>query len=818
MNNWFKHNSLHFIIIALFLAICFVYFNPVFEGKTLGQNDVTRAQSTQTEINAYKAKGTTILWTNQIHGGMPTYQIWAPYKSNLTSWIVNAINYTFPKPAGIVIILLLGAYLLFCVLKLNPWLAAAGAIAFTFSSYNIILLVAGHANQAFAIAFFAPVLAGILLAFRGRYLTGAALTALFLAMEIRANHIQMTYYLMLALMVLVGIELYHAIRQKTTANFGKAMGYLAIATLLAVAVNASTLWSTYEYGKDSIRGKSNLTTTKEPSNGLDKEYAYQWSQGLGESITFLVPNAYGGSTRGSQNKDSNVIKALTGVGADPEQAQYIANAMPMYWGDKPFTEGPFYFGAAICFLFVLGLFIVKNHLKWWLLATVVLTLLLSFGKNWPLVSDLFFDYFPLYNKFRAVESILAVAGLCFPILALLAVNEIITSKNKVELFKKTKVAFYITGGLSLIIAVVPGLLLSFKSNSHEQFIGQLSQMLKIDASTANSFGSALVEDRTAAAKADALRSFLFIVVAFGLLWAYLKDKLNATLLSAGFLVLFTIDMWTVDKRYLNQDSFVSKQDIEQPKPRTVDEIILKDKDPDYKVIDLTENILSDATTPYFHKSIGGYSAARLKRFDELVQAQFSKGINPGVLSMLNTKYLIHNNPETKIPDVQVNPDACGHAWFVKNIKYVQNPDQEMQGLNNFNPKELAIVNEKYKSLITSPTTEAAPGDVIQLTSYAPDHMIYQSNSSKPQVAIFSEIYYDKGWKMLIDGQEKPYFSADYLLRAAQLPAGSHKIEFVFHPASYYTGEHISLAGSVLLVLALGASIYSEKKSRKTINP
>lgn len=814
MNNWFKHNSIHFIITAIFLVICFIYFNPAFSGKTLGQNDVTRAQSTQTEINAYRQKGTTILWTNQIHGGMPTYQVWAPYKSNLTSWMVNGINYTFPKPVGVVMVLLMGAYLLFCVLKLNPWLAAAGAIAFTFSSYNIILLVAGHANQAFAIAFFAPVLAGILLAFRGRYLTGAAVTAFFLALEIRANHIQMTYYLLLALLLLVGIELYHAFKAKTLARFGKSMAYLALATVLAIAVNASTLWSTYEYGKDSIRGKSNLTKAKEPSNGLDREYAYQWSQGLGESITFLVPNAYGGSTRGSQNKDSNVIKALTAVGADAEQAQYIASAMPLYWGDKPFTEGPFYFGAAICFLFVLGLFLVKHHIKWWLLGTVILTLLLSFGKNWPLVSDLFFDYFPLYNKFRAVESILAVAGLCFPVLALLAINEIITNPDKTEVFKKTKIAFNITGGLSLVIALVPGLLLSFKSSNHQEFMGQLSQMLKIDASTANSFGNALIEDRTAAAKADALRSLLFIVVAFGLIWAYLKGKLTTVWLSAGFLVLVTADMWTVDRRYLNNDSFVAKQDIEQPKPRAVDEMILKDKDPDYKVIDLTENILSDATTPYFHKSIGGYSAARLKRFDELVQMQFSKNVNPGVLNMLNTKYIIHTNPETKLPDVQLNPDACGHAWFVKSIRYVQDPDQEMQGLDSIKPKEEAIVNVKYKPLISSLNGNTDFSGQIKLTSYSPDHMVYQSQSTRPQVAVFSEVYYDKGWKMLIDGIEKPYFSADYLLRAAQIPGGDHKVEFIFHPASYYTGEKISLAGSVLLVLALGASLYTEQKKAK----
>jgi hypothetical protein len=818
MNNWFKRNSIHFVIAAIFLVICFIYFTPAFQGKTIGQNDVTRAQSTQKEINDYKAKDTTILWTNQIHGGMPAFQIWAPYKANITSWIVNAINYSFPTPVGTVLLFLLGTYLLFCVLKLNPWLAAAGAIAFTFSSYNIILLAAGHANQAFAIAFFAPILAGILLILRGKHLTGAALTALALALEIRANHVQMTYYLLLVLLILLGIELYHAVKNKTTAAFLKSAIYVGAAVLLAVAVNASMLWSTYDYGKDTIRGKSNLTQhTTEPSNGLPKDYAYQWSQGVGECITFLIPNAYGGSNRGPANEDSHVVKALIEKGAPADQAQYISqNAMPLYWGEKPFTEGPFYFGAVICFLFVWGLFIVKNRIKWWLLGAVVFTMLLSFGKNWPYVSDLFFNYFPLYNKFRAVESILAVAGLCFPILALLAVNEAIVNENKAELFKKLKISFYITGGITLIIALIPDLLLSFKTSNQQAYIDQLSQMLKIDNATAGSLAQALVQDRASIAQADALRSLIFVALTFGIAWAFIKKKINITTLSVAFLALILVDMWMVDKRYLNTDSFAAKQDNSAPQPREVDQFILKDKDPDFRVIDLTQSITGDGITPFFYKSVGGYSAARLKRFQELVDEQLTKSINPDVLDMLNTKYIISADAKNQNLKMQANPTACGHAWFVKSLKFADNADQEMQAISSFAPKDEAIVDKQYKSAIDEKQLGNDPSGKITLVSYSPDHMIYESGSTASQIAVFSEVYYDKGWKMLIDGVEKPYFRADYLLRAAQIPVGNHKIEFIFHPTSYYAGENISLAGSILLVLALGGAIYTETKKKPEV--
>ncbi|WP_316789816.1 hypothetical protein [Pedobacter frigoris] len=814
MNVWFKRNATHLLIIALLITLCIAYFHPVFFDKTLGQNDVTRAESTATEIKDYREKGTTVLWTNQIHAGMPAFQIWAPYPYNITTWIVKVISYALPAPLGTVLMIILGAYLLFCVLKLDPWLAAAGAIAFTFSSYNIILLAAGHANQVFAIAFFAPVLAGLILIFRGNYLPGTAILAFFLALEIRANHIQMTYYLMLAILILVGIELYHAVKNKLTTSFLKSAGYAAAALILALAVNASSLWSTYDYSTETLRGPANLTqpAAEKTGSGLSREYAYQWSQGVEECITFLIPGAYGGSGRGDVNAHENVVKTLTGIGADPNQAAYIAQGLtPLYWGEKPFTEGSFYFGAVICFLFVLGLMIVKNRLKWWLLATVILTMFLSFGKNWPLISDIFFDYVPLYNKFRTVESILAVAGLCFPLLALLALQEVSSFKDKVELLKKIKISFYITFGISLIVALIPTLFLSFTSSTHADLISNLAATLKIDGATANSIGSALIADRQSAAQSDAVRSCIFVALAFGLLWAYIKNKTTFSTLSFGFLALVIVDMWSIDKRYLNTSTFIAKHEAAKPQPREVDHQIWLDKDPNYKVIDLSQSILSDATTPYFHKSIGGYSAARLRRFDEVIENQFSKGLNLNILGMMNTKYIITSDPNTQKLAVELNPAACGHAWFVQKVRFVKNADEEMHAITDLEPKKEVIVDQQYKDIAGKPLDTGSTTGTITLTSYNPDVLVYQSSSEKPGIAVFSEIFYKKGWSMQIDGVETPYFRANYLLRAAYIPAGSHKIEFIFHPKSYYYGEKISLAGSFLLGFLILGAFYKRER-------
>ncbi len=823
MSNWFKRNGIHFAIAGIFIVICFFYFTPAFQGKTLGQADVTGAQSTTTEIDAYKAKDTTILWTNQIFGGMPAFQLWAPYKASITTHVISVLKTVFPNPIDTVLLFLFGTYFLFIVLKLNPWLSAAGAIAFTFSSYNIILLVAGHSNQAFAIAFFAPIIASIILTLRGKYILGGALSAFFLAMEIRANHIQMTYYLMLAVLILAGIELYHAIKAKNTGPYFKSLAYLGGALILAVTVNATILWSTYDYGKETIRGQSNLTQhTKEPSTGLAKDYAYIYSQSVGECFTFLVPNAYGGgSSTEVLDANSETVKAFVAKGIAEDQAVRVANqiggfpGMGTYWGTKPNTSGPFYFGAAICFLFVFGLLIVKNRMKWWLLATVILTMLLSFGGNFPFLSDLFFNYVPLYNKFRTVESILAVAALCFPILAFLALKEVTEAVDNKEIFNKLKIALYITGGVLLVLIVMPDLILSFRSPEQANGIASLAQALQGDTALATNVASAIVKDRIALERADAIRSLIFVALAFGIIFAFIKHKINVTVLSISFLALILVDVWQIDKRYLKEENFTEKQESNAPQPRVVDQFISRDKDPNFRVFDMTQAPTYDLVNPFFHKSFSGYSAARLKRYQELLDNQFTKSINHDVLDMMNVKYIIVEDPKTQNVTMQINQTACGHAWFVQHITYVKNADEEMQAISSFAPKETAIVDLKYKSMISEKDPLLDTSATIKLVNYNPDHMVYQSSSTSSQIAVFSEIYYNKGWTMKIDGNDAPYFRANYLLRAAQIPVGNHKIEFIFHPASYYTGEKISLAGSVLLILALGFAGYTETKKKPT---
>ena len=820
MNNWLKRNGIHLAIAGIFIALVFVYFSPVMQGKALPQYDVLQAQAMQKEIMKVKAEtGTAPLWTNAMFGGMPAYQIWAQYPSNITTYIISFFKTIFPNPVDTVLLYLLGAYLLFSVLRVKPWLAAAGAIAFAFSSYNFIIIEAGHSNKAMAIAFFAPILAGIILTLRRQYLLGAALTTLFLAIEIRTNHIQMTYYLFIALIIYIGIELYHAIKSKTLNHFGKAFGYLAVAAVLAMAVNAGNLWTTYEYGQESIRGKSNLTTdAAQPNNGLDREYAYQWSQGVGESITFLVPNAFGGASTPQLDENSEVAKVLSGRGVPADQAAGFARQLPTYWGEKSFTSGPWYFGAIVCFLFILGLFIVGDRIKWWILSATLLSMFLAFGKHLPFISDLFFNYFPLYNKFRAVESTLVIAGFLVPILAVLAVKEVSShTQPAAELKKKLLYTLYITAGILLLLILIPNVLFDFKPSTHEQFVLQMMQMTGGDRSFADAIGNALVQDRIGLARWDAVRSLVFVLIGAGLIWALIKQKIKSEFAFILFAVAILVDMWGVDRRYLNSGNFVEKNVMEQQfQPREVDQIILRDPDPNYRVFDLSIPTFSSANATFFHKTVGGYHAAKLKRFQEVLDRQFNNSINEDVLDMLNTKYTITADQSKQSQRMQARSTAAGHAWFVPNVTYVKDADQEMAAISSFDPKSEAFVNNEFKSLIDEKKLGLPTNASIKLTSYRPDYLVYEYTAPNDVLAVFSEIWYNKGWNMYVDGELKPHFRADYILRAAQLPGGNHKVEFKFEPKSYYTGETISLIASILLVLVLAFAIYREVKDRKEV--
>jgi len=823
MNNWFKRNGIHLAIIGIFIALCFVYFSPALQGKALYQSDVLMAQGMQKEIMDFKAKdGKGPLWTNSMFGGMPAFQIWVQYPNNVTTYVISFLKTIFPNPIDTVLLYLLGAYLLFYVLRINPWLAAAGAIAFAFSSYNFQIIDAGHSNKAMAIAFFPPILAGIILTFRRQYILGAVLTALFLAIEIRTNHIQMTYYLFIALLIYVGIELYHAVKSKSSKDFIKSFGYLAAASVLAIAVNAGMLWTTYEYGTETIRGKSNLTTDKsEPNNGLDREYAYQWSQGVGESLTFLVPNAYGGGSGPNLDEKSEVAKALAAKGIPAEQLltamqQLSQVGLSTYWGDKQFTSGPWYFGAIICFLFILGLFIVKNRIKWWILSASILCLLLSFGRHLPFLSDLFFNYFPLYNKFRAVESILVIVGFLIPVLAILAVKEVASqTEDPKKLQKNLLYSLYLTGGLLIILIVLPTAFLSFKTQNHGLFIEQLTQITNGDKGFADSIADALVKDRISLARMDALRSLLFVLIGAGLIWALIKKKMNPQFVFITLAVVVLVDLWSIDRRYLNNEKFVEKNVLAQQfEPRDVDQLIMRDQSY-YRVLDLSQgNTFSNSVPSYFHKSLGGYHAAKLKRYQEVLDKQFNGAINEDVLDMLNTKYLITADQNGQKETMKNRATAAGHAWFVQKVEYVKNADEEMMAISSFDPKNVMVVDQKFKSLIDINKVGYDGNGFIRLTNYHPDHLTYEYSSGRDALAVFSEMWYDKGWNAYVDGEKIPYFRADYILRAAQLPGGNHKLEFKFEPTSYYTGETISLIASILLLLSLGYAIFLEVKRKE----
>lgn len=818
MKHWFTRNAVHFAVIGIFIAICFVYFAPAWQGKILEQGDVIRAKAGQTEIMDFKAKdGKAPLWTNAMFGGMPSYQIWVSYPKNIGTHIMWFFRTVFPNPIDTILLYLLGAYLLFNVMRVKPWLAALGAIAIAFSSYNFIYIEAGHASKAYALAFYAPVLAGILLAFRGKYLWGSAVLAMSLALELRVNHIQVTYYLFIAVLILVGIELYHAYKAKRIANFVKSISYMAGAVVIALGVNAGLLWTTYEYGQESIRGKANINTVsqKAESQGVNREYAYQWSQGVNESLTFLIPNAFGGGASTRLDENSKVAQALTQRGVPRDQAVGFASSMPTYWGDKPFTSGPWYFGAGVLFLFVLGLFIVQNRLKWWIISATLLSLFLSFGKNFPLVSDLFFDYFPLYNKFRAVESTLVVAAFLIPILAVLAIQEIISNKNEKFLEKKLIYSLSIVGGISIIIALMPTVFLNFKGQSYQGLVQELSQQIQ-DANFAESIGKALQKDRASLAMMDAWRSLLIVLFTAGLTWLLIKRKLKASTTVIFVAVVILVDMWSVNRRYLNNENFKDPDAIaRQQQPREVDKLISRDKGLDYRVLDLSSNPFTDANTSLYHNSIGGYHAAKLMRYQEVIERQFTNAINEDVLDMLNTRYIITSDGESE--RMQNRSTAAGNAWIVDRITYVKNAEEEMNAIDSFNPKEVAIVADEFKALINERKLGTSQGATIELVDYRPDHLIYEYSAPKDVLAVFSEVWYDKGWHAYVDGVEIPYFRADYLLRAAQLPSGNHKVEFKFEPKSYYMGEIISMIASLFLLLVFGLAFWREKSAREEVH-
>ena len=809
----FKKFSPHLIVILLFVGISFTYFSPVLQGKLLDMADITHHKGMSKEVTDFReATGEEALWTNSMFSGMPAYQISARSNGNLIQYVAKAISLGIPRPANLLFLYLLGFYLLLLSLKVDYRLSAVGAIAFSFSSYFFIIIMAGHMTKAHAIAYVPMVVAAVLYTYRGRMLLGGVLTALAVALELYANHLQITYYLVLMLILIGLVQFVKDFKANNLTDFSKRSGILILAALLASATAVTRLSTTMEYGTESTRGKSELTNNLDnKTSGLDKDYATSWSYGVAETFTLLIPNFYGGASQGELTTDSETYQAIKRA----PNAKQLIKQLPLYWGTQPFTSGPTYAGSIVMFLFIFGLLFVKSEMRLWILLATIMSITLAWGKNFMPLTDLFLDYFPGYNKFRAVSMILVIAEFTLPLLGFVALNKFLSEKdedyetsNKVKDVKAQKVshvvvkskklrslnlAFYIVGGLTLVFALMPTLFFDFVG-------GQDANLAKngwpIDA---------LQADRAGLLSADAWRSFSLITLTFGAMWMFLKNKISSkyVILIVGLLVL--ADMWTVNKRYLNDDNFERKSKVQVPYQATAaDQQILRDTDPNFRVFNQSVSTFNDASTSYFHKSIGGYHGAKLKRYQELIENHIAKG-NMAVLNMLNTKYFI-----TPKGQAQQNPSAMGNAWFVNKINIVANADAEIAALDGFNPANSAIVDTRFSEqiIVGLDNTEAR----ISLTEYKPNYLKYNSTTTKEGIAIFSEIYYNKGWNAYVDGDLKPYFRANYVLRGMKIPAGNHVVEFKFEPAVYHVSERIALASSVILLLLLAFVSVKELKS------
>ena len=789
-----KKHFPHLYAVLIFILIPSIYFSPVLEGKRLEQQDIRQFLGMSEEIVQHRAEyNEEPLWTNAMFGGMPAYQISVLHKGNLISNFSKLLKLYLPAPIGVVFLYLLGFYFLLVTLSIDYRIAIIGAIAFAFSSYFFIIIEAGHNTKAHAIGYMSPVMASVLMVFRGRVLLGSALAAFFTALMLNANHFQITYYLVMLLMIIGIVTFFKALKEKTIPLFFKQVGFLLIAGMLGSLTSISKLTTTMEYGKETIRGKSELTANQSnKTSGLDKDYATAWSYGKAESLTLLIPNFHGGASGGALTTDSETYKLFRNSGQSA-QAKQIIKQLPLYWGAQPFTSGPVYAGAVACFLFVLSLFLIKGYMRWWALSTFLLMLALAWGKNFMPLTDFFLDFIPGYNKFRAVSTTLVVVELLIPLLGIIAFNKLFKEEVSNKTKKQIKYAYGITGGICLFFALLPGLFFDFVG------LG--------DASYNESLTNALRADRESLLQSDAFRSFAFISVAFLAIWLYVSKKINQIplILIVGALILS--DMWVVNKRYLDNDNFKSKRKVTLPySPSIADQQILNDKDPNFRVYNTTVSPFNDASTSYFHKSIGGYHGAKLRKYQELIENHISKG-NMQVLNMLNTKYFIVNSQNG--PMAQLNRDALGNAWFIDDIIKVENADKEIAKLSEINTSTQVVVDERYESPSALTTDSTA---TIQLISYKANHLIYKSNTQIDQFAVFSEIYYDKGWNAYIDGELASYVRANYVLRAMAIPAGSHTIEFKFEPATYYTGERVSLASSIALLLFLFFAFYKELKS------
>lgn len=795
-----KKNLVHVWAILIFMILSVAYFAPVvFQGKSMGQGDVHSWRGTQQENQeCYEKTGEYSHWSNMLFGGMP----------NVGSDGYNVYNKVFPRivtgglpmlNAGALFFYMLGVYILLCVMGCTSWLSVMGAIAYAFATYNIVILDAGHVNKAWAMACMAPVIAGVILCFRGKYLWGGIVTLIFTGMHIMFSHQQITYYLLIMLLAMAIAYGIQAARRKEMKSFLKG-GFLAVGFAVISMLPSLGGWLvTYDYSKDTMRGGSVLKQNPQgdaEGSGLEIDYAFQWSQGKMETLTMLVPQLYGGSSHYGLSESSETYRLLQPSG----QTAFAENA-PMYWGDQPFTSGPVYIGAIICMLFVLGIWIVKGPDKWWLLAVTFFSIILSLGRHLPGINNFLFEYLPLYNRFRAPSMALVIAELSMVILAVLAVKTVLEDKDRNRYWKPLIYSTSIMGGICLVLALFGKGLFSFESVGDARFPEMLQDAFRADRA------SLLVQ--------SAWTSLLFILLAFGVLAAYMKRSLRPGYLMGSLVVLVLVDLWGTDRKYVGEGNFYPARTVKAVIPSAADNAILTDKDPNYRVLNLTVSTFNDATTSNFHKSIGGYSPMKLRRYQDIIDYHFANGLNMNVLNMLNTKYFIVPGQNGQ-PVAQYNAGALGHAWFVDSVRWVNSPDEEIMALYDFNPANTMVVDVEWKdqadlSKEVYPVQDSV--NHIRLVDYLPNRLTYQYSSDMSRPVVFADVYY-KTWKAYLDGQEIPLYRVNYILRGATLPQGSHTVVLeCINPIRKASGW-MTTCGSVLnvvLILGLAWGVYRQNR-------
>ena len=858
MKTNFKQYLPHAIAVLAFAILTIIYFKPLFTGKELKQDDIARHKGMSKEIVDYRTKNNSEpLWTNSMFGGMPAYQISTLYPGNWIAKLDNAFKLFIPLPAGYLFLYCLGFFILLLCVNINPWLALVGGLAYGLSSYFIIILEAGHNSKANALGYLPALLGGILLLFKNRYWLGLSVTSLFTAMELNANHVQISYYGYILIGFIIFGYFINALKTKTIGLFVKAFSLFLISTFIGLLPNFGNISTTNEYGKFSTRGKSELTINSQLKNndnnktsGLDEDYATQWSYGIGETFTFLIPDFKGGPSNSIKSADASSLKKV-----NPEYREQVANSSS-YFGNQPFTSGPVYLGAIIVFLALIGLFIIKNPIKWPIVIVTLLTITLAWGKNFMSLTDFFMHNIPGYNKFRAVSMILIVAELTIPLLAMLAINELFKIKNwndKIKLnlikadlsLKKILITcLIIVGGFCLISYLLPDILNTFLADNEDKQLIEQAVSAGNPENQVKPYVAELMPQleiaRKAIFKSDAFRSLIFILLAFGSLYLFYTNKIKKEMLITSLGIFILIDLWTVDARYLNDKSFITKeQNMQSITSKTAaDDEILKDSDINYRVLNLTVNTFNDAATSYYHKSIGGYHGAKLKKYAELIDFHIDNEIksfykdanksfasdsamkvlfgNLQILNMLNAKYFILPGGENNAEIPLKNPMVNGNAWLVEKIVSVENANEEIISLGKINTKKEAVSQENFIKSLGLKLNYSAKGD-IKLISYQPNNLVYQSETSAEEFAVFSEIYYPKGWNAYIDGQLKEHASVNYVLRGLAIPAGKHKIEFKFEPVTYTNGNNIATIGSILLIITIGTGLFLNKKNNVIVS-